>query len=592
MCGIGGYFLKNGSSPVKNCLDVFKKSLAHRGPDGCGQEKNSVSGFVQTRLAIVDIEKGNQPFVYKSKKNNENIMLVANGEIYNHCELRKNISNQYNFKSNSDCEVILPLWIEHKEKLVSQLRGMFAIAIYDAKSNIGFLARDPFGIKPLYYAEHKSGIYFSSEPKALIEAKIIERNVSLFNYALLLEEQYVKGEDFIFKNIKRLNPGETLIIKNGRIVKKNIHSSLQNKYLRVNNPFDLQLKKNLENTVLAHQMSDVPFGIFYSGGVDSTAILQIMSKFSSNPINAYLVNFDQKDNLEELKIAENIIKQLKAELVVYTYTKNNFNEDTGSAILACDDPIADYAILPTTFLAEKASKDVKVVLTGEGGDEFFAGYGRYRYAIKFYNNKSPKQIGLAIKSKILKPSFHKEIFEYKNSFEFPSYLQRILFKSETIQKFQFHDIKNWLPNNLLIKLDRCLMRFGLEGRTPFVDKFFSNFGFHLPLNQKIRYNSGKYILKNFLQKTLPSASPFRKKHGFTVPVGRWIQEDSIKLYQLLERQHIVKEIINKSNLKEIIENSSKNSLIAWRVLFIALWHKIHIDDVNPHQPIKDILNSN
>ena len=594
MCGIGGYFLRSGGSAPADTLDRIEAALAHRGPDGSGRFTDSHVGFVHTRLSIVDLAKGAQPFIAPAEDGGK--VLIANGEIYNHAALRQAHCSGYDFRSNSDCETLLALWARQGTSALRQLRGMYAAAFYDPGTAEGVLIRDPFGIKPLYVCETANGLFFASEIAALRAIGLADTDPDRLHAACIIDRQFAPDDIAGFPAIRRVAPGEMLIIRNGQIAGAIIDTPLEagkpDPIVATLDGFEAQLHDSVE----AHLMADVPVGLFFSGGVDSSAILASLADLRSRdghaePILTYTVRFDGgvEDGTE---LAASLATAEGAQFVDVPYGKTDFLADLGKTALACDDAVADYAILPTLHLARRAARDVKVVLSGEGGDEFFAGYGRYRAGLRPFGAKFPTRAGPALRTGLFDRDVARRLarrYELAGA-TMPGFLHRLADRPAALAALQRHDIHDWLPNDLLIKLDRCLMRHGLEGRTPFIDRRLSTYGFHLPLAAKIGPGGGKHLVKSWLERRLPACMPFARKRGFTVPVGGWIAEESRALAPLVAAQDGVAGLIGPDRARAVIESADgRNGLLAWRLLFYAVWHQIHCRGVSAEQPVADIL---
>ena len=597
MCGIAGYFLRPGQSAPDGFLAGLEAALRHRGPDGTGREVMEGAGFCHTRLSIVDIKGGAQPFV--QDKDGRRSMAVANGEIYNHEALRGELPAGTR-PGASDCAVLLPLWIAHGGEFARGLRGMYAAALYEEGadgSGDGCLVRDPFGIKPLYYVEDSRGVFFASEMAGLRDALGLAGEPDDASLAGVLDRQFVPGGETAFSDVGRLAPGEVLEIRAGRIARRLKDAPLKDG--DGGDPDPDHLDSLLESTVEAHQMSDVPFGMFLSGGVDSSVLLALMARLRgkgrvpdhTTDLLAYTVRFDGADVEDETGHAGRLADAVGAEFIDVAYGAEDFIRDAGKAVAATDDPVADYAILPTFHLAARAREDVKVVLTGEGGDEFFAGYGRYRAGLRPFFPKAPGRPGPALRSGLLRKEAAAGLRRLLGGRKgLPPFHERIAGRDAALRRLQAYDIAGWLPDDLLVKADRCLMRHGVEGRTPFVDRHLSAFGFHLPASAKIRGRDGKFILKSWLAENLPEADPFTPKRGFTVPVGRWISENAATLGPLVAAQAGIRRIIDADAIPGLFGRAdTRAGLLAWRVLYVALWHQIHVLGVDPDQPVADVL---
>lgn len=594
MCGIAGYFLKKGQTAPAGLLSLFADLMHHRGPDGVASQVIGQAGFVHTRLAIVDLAGGRQPFCRGQA------MMMANGEIYNHPALRAGLAEQDQPDSASDCAVLLPLWQRDGPPFVQALQGMYAIAGYDGQHDTGLLARDPFGIKPLYYIEAASGLYFASEPSVLRKAGLVDDRPDRLLAAAVLDRQFHGGADCLSGRIKRLQPGELLQLKSGEISQRHwdrpldqpAPASFMANESGNETGNDLgKLDEMLARTVSAHQMADVPFGAFLSGGIDSSVILAMMARLNSGPVLAYTARFEDAPARDETSLARQVALQCGAEFIDCPYGRADFFASAGAAVAACDDPAADYAILPSLHLARRAARDVKVVLSGEGGDEFFAGYGRYRSAMRLVAARQLARPGPALKSGLLKPDMARQMTDYLASLPAgPSLGQRLGQRDQALRLVQRADIDSWLPDNLLIKLDRCLMHASVEGRTPFIDRHLSSWAYHLPARAKLAGKHGKYILQSWLAEHLPAARPFQRKRGFSVPAGHWIAAEADRLAPLLARLPLLSSVVDSAMIHPLLAaGGSKAGLLAWRVVFLGLWEQIHLNHIAADQPLDDIL---
>lgn len=570
MCGIAGLMTIDGTSPSDDVLDVFSRCLAHRGPDGEGRFREKNVALVQTRLAIIDLETGDQP-IHGPDGN----IISANGEVYNYVELRENLSD-VELKTASDCEPPLHLYGRKGLAFVDDLRGMFAISIYDAERGRLVLSRDPFGIKPLYYAETQRGFAFASEAQALIGAGLVKPVVRDTARDAFLQLQFSTGRNTIYKGIKRVLPGETLVVERGLVVEHHMKYALdgkETKSLSQDEAMD-QLEKALIDSVTVHQRADVPYGLFLSGGIDSSSLLSLMAELNDNPIKAFTAGFSGTDVADEREHARMLAKKVGADHREVEFDENDFLTLLPRVAEAIDDPVADYAVLPTFKLAMEAKKEVKVVLSGEGADELLGGYGRYRaYCRPWPLRKKIRGTGTFDGLGVFKDNMCKDWHKGIENAE--KFVQK--FPWSRFQKAQAIDCIDWLPHDLLIKLDRCLMANGVEGRTPFLDPVVAEAAFYLPDNMKMQNKLGKSILRHWLNRRLPEAKPFSKKRGFTVPVGHWIAEHGDKLGPLVAEQVAVQELCDKSSVMRLFKTEGKEEgFAAWTLLFYALWHQRHI----------------
>ena len=593
MCGIAGLMLQHSpASDQRNNVEIMARSLTHRGPDNQGfySSDNVIMGH--TRLSIVDIDTGNQPLI-----DGGNLSLVANGEIYNHQYIRDNSLNNISFSTRSDCEVILHLYAKDKLGMIPQLRGMYAFALHDRKAEKLIIARDPFGIKPLYYVENDAGFVFASEAQALIQGGFAVRSkLAKQSLTELVSVQFTIGRDTIFEDIKRILPGESLIIHKGKIVERKMTPALPNissklEYINSEPEALRALDEAIMDSVNIHQLSDVQYGMFLSGGVDSSALLYAMSRLNEKPVIALTAGFKEDSVPDERERARSIARAVGAEHINITVSEHDFLSLMPRIIMTLDDPIADYAILPTYILAQKASeRGLKVVLSGEGGDELFGGYGRYRSAMRsrwFGGPKSMRAHSVLGRLGIMRnfsETWRDRIGEVEGLFESSSF--------SLLQRAQLIDCMDWLPNNLLVKLDRCLMAHGVEGRTPFLDRQIADVAFSLPDHMKVRRKKGKWLLRQWLNNKLPDACAFEKKRGFTVPIGPWVIQNGNILGNLVSQQPGVLEICLPDKVRSVFRASDKrNTFAAWILLFYALWHQIHVLGCSAEGNIFDCLSA-
>jgi asparagine synthase (glutamine-hydrolysing) len=588
MCGIAGFMLTERTAPHREVLDTLQQSLAHRGPDGTKRHVESGLGLVHTRLAIIDLKTGDQP-LFGPKGS----LLIANGEIYNYIELKRDFPSE-KFVTSSDCELPLMTYANRGTDFAKPLRGMYAIALADPGAGALYLARDPFGIKPLYYAECASGLVFASEPEAILKTGLVARSISAKVATELLQLQFTTGEQTIFPGIRRVAPGETLTLRQGRVTERQRIAALpQAPQLVLNEEEALVLLESvLKDSVLVHQRSDVPYGMFLSGGIDSSVLLALMARLNDRPVVAFTAGFPGTEARDERAHAKKVAKATGAEHIEIEVTENDFWTSLPAIAAAMDDPAADYATLPTYLLAKEAARHLKVVLCGEGGDELFAGYGRYRSALRprWFGGRQMRRRGLLDGLGILRDSGG-----WRQGVEDAE--KRIAAAGGTrLQQAQALDCADWLPNDLLLKVDRCLMAHGLEGRTPFLDQKVAELAFRLPDALKIRNGMGKYILRKWLARALPAADAFSRKRGFTVPVAEWIARRARALAPLIARSNGIAEICHPDKVEALLNGFGNNGgkhegTACWQLLFYALWHRIHVEGRTSHGDIMTVLEA-
>ena len=592
MCGIAGVMMRSGASPDQAALAALTKALAHRGPDGEGQYIDGAVGLVHTRLAIIDLETGDQPLFEKPDAQTSGATVITNGEIYNYRELQKEFPAE-TFHTASDCEQSLHLYRRDGTTFARNLRGMYAIALYDADIKQLLLCRDPFGIKPLYYCEMPDGLAFASEASALVAAGYASPAIDERVSAELLQLQFTTGTTTPFKGIQRVAPGETLVIRDGQIVERQQIKTLpEDGPERISEADALaRLDDALMNSVEFHQRSDVPYGMFLSGGIDSSALLTLMARLNDQPVRTYTAGFPGTGAHDERDHARLVAQSLKADVVDVPVTEQDFWAHLPEIAAAMDDPVADYAIVPTWLLGRAAARDIKVVLTGEGGDELFGGYGRYRSAQRpgWLGGRAMRRKGIFDGLDVLRDNS----LDWRDGFARSEQAAANASRSK-LQSAQATDCADWLPNDLLIKADRCLMAHGVEGRVPFLDPVITQAAFLLPDNLKIRHKRGKYLLRKWLDNALPVADAFAKKRGFTVPVGEWIACQGKRLGPLVAAQPGIAEVARPDQVVRLFENTSekRHAFAAWSLLFYALWHNRHILNADIDGDVFHALHTN
>jgi asparagine synthase (glutamine-hydrolysing) len=571
MCGIGGLVLTHQAAPPDPAtLAALTRALAHRGPDGTGHTSVGRIALVQTRLAIIDLPGGDQPLFAGPAA------LIANGEIYNYRELRAGLPS-VNFATNSDCEPPLHLWLRHGPGYARELRGMYAIAIHERAARTVTLSRDPFGIKPLYLAQVPGGHAFASEPQALLAAGLVPRGLRPAAREELLQLQFTTGAETIFPGIARVLPGETLTLADGHIVdRRRIEALPEGPAEDIGEDAALErLDRALTESVDFHQRSDVPYGMFLSGGTDSAAILALMARLNETPVLAFTAGFDAP-GADERERAAVVAKACGARHETIEVTEAMVWRHLPEIVACMDDPAADYAIIPSWFLARRARQDVKVVLSGEGGDEMLAGYGRYRSAMRpwWLAGRVMRARGTFDGLDVLRsrPAGWRDGIVAAEGAAVSGGRTRLAAAQAT-------DIADWLPHDLLLKLDRCLMAHAVEGRTPFLDPSVAAACFRLPDGLKVRSGRGKYLLRRWLEKHLPQSDPFAPKQGFTVPVAAWIAGQGARLAPLVAAQPGVAEIADPARVTTLFRNPNAarhHGFAAWTLLFYALWHRAHV----------------
>lgn len=587
MCGIAGLVLSGTATlPGPGLGARFTAALAHRGPDGAGLHAAGRVLFAQTRLAIIDLETAQQPL---REHAGGGAALVANGEIYNYLDLRRALPD-VRFLTNGDCEPPLHLFLRHGLAFTDQLRGMYAIAIHDPASRQVVLARDPFGIKPLYLAELPHGIAFASEPQALVAAGLVQARLNPQARDEMLELQFSTGLETPFAGISRLAPGESVAIRDGRIVDRHRTPALPEGGPEVisEEAALARLDAALMESVRLHLQSDVPYGLFLSGGIDSAALLAAMARLDSRAVMAFTAGFDAPGIADEREAARTAARAAGARHAEMLVTEADFWAHLPAVAACMDDPAADYATLPTYLLAHAARQDVKVVLSGEGGDEMFGGYGRYRAAMRpwWLGGKAMRPRGIISRLGLRRAAAP----GWRDGIDAAQAASAAAGRSK-LMAAQATDIQDWLPNDLLAKLDRCLMAHGIEGRTPYLDAGVAAASFRLPDGLKVRDGRGKYLLRKWLAQHFPAARPFAPKQGFSVPIGPWISARGAMLGPLVARQPGVAEVCDPSRVEALFRTARQkhHAFAAWTLLFYALWHRRHIEGARRDGGVFDVL---
>ena len=553
MCGIAGVL--NGERLAADLI----AALAHRGPDGIRTESLPGANLAHARLSIIDLEGGWQPLHAAGS------VVVGNGEIYNYLELAQDHGLGPLLATGSDFEPLLHLYAREGPDAFRRLRGMYAFCLVGGDGRT-WLVRDPFGIKPLYLLERDGAVIFASEPRAFLAAGLIDPVMDASAAEDLLGLSYTTGEATIFPALRRLAPGEILEVTPAGLIAHETRPCLPARSpRRATDEAALvdQLDAVLEESVRVHQRSDAPFGLFLSGGIDSAAIATLMARLAERPVTAFTCGFDLPGAADERGQAERVARALDLDWREVRFDETEFWRLLPRVALALDDPTADYAALPTYRLAEAARDTLRVVLTGEGGDELFGGYGRYRRALR------PALLGGRPADP--RPDHPEVLARWREAGRAPRGLS-------PLQSAQWSDVATWLPNDLLIKLDRCLMANGLEGRTPFLDPEVADFAFTLPDRFKVRGRFGKYLLRTWLARTCPAAAPWARKQGFTVPVEAWIAPRAADIAPRVAAVSAVRRLRSPEAVAAAFAPGGKG---AWPLLFLAVWSLIHLEGVEP-----------
>ena len=566
MCGIAG-ILGSGAdgADAKAMIDA----IAHRGPDGIRVEVGKGRALAHARLSIIDLAGGWQPLHAAGST------VVGNGEIYNYLELIEEFGLADRLATGSDFEPLLHLYAQEGEQVFQRLRGMYAFCLVGVDGR-SFLVRDPFGIKPLYYAQGPASLAFASEPQAFGKPRELVPEKA----AELLALNYTVGEATALAGVSRLAPGEIAEVRDGRIVSRQRRPALTSKATAGDEATLLaRLDAVLEDSVKVHQRSDVPYGLFLSGGIDSAAIATLMARLSTRPVTAFTCGFDAPAAADERAGAERVARALDLDWRETRFGEEDFWRIAPLVAAALDDPTTDYAALPTYKLAEAAKGTLTVVLTGEGGDELFAGYGRYRRALRpalFGGRPAEPQVD----APFLADGGAGALARWRSA--------AAPVGTTRLQRAQAADAATWLPNDLLLKLDRCLMAHGLEGRTPFLDPEVAAFAFGLPDRYKARGRYGKWLLRKWLERACPAADPWARKQGFTVPVAAWIAPRAADLARGVAACEGVRQVCDVDAVRAVFTDD-RFTAKRWPLLFYALWWSIHIGGGKPAEAMSELI---
>ena len=583
MCAIFGV-IPLGQSPKTFDRRNLKKAgavLRHRGPDNFGFHDEGDVFMANCRLSIIDINDGNQPFYSE----NGRICVVHNGEIYNYLEIREGLKEKgHHFETRSDTEVLLKAYMEYGKACVQEFNGMFSFAIYDKKQKQVLLYRDRYGVKPLFLYRCKNLLFFASEIKAFWSMGL-EKVFDLSHLSLFLKFGYLPPPFTLFKNVSQLNPGHFLKVdlSSGELKEERWWSW---NYGEKANQSDADLIDEFyeifKDATHIRTRSDVPFGAFLSGGVDSSMIVGQMSSLGIKGINTYGMSFIGT-KFDESRYAKQV-----ADLFKTRHKTRNF--DRGSLglwekiLFSTDQPHADVSFLPTYQVSKLATEDVKVVLTGDGGDEVFAGYNRYaEFNHRHLNSDDLVNLFLTFNS-----AFSREFIEQAPlshaSRELPEALLHRHIKNaehwEPLDKALYLDFQTLLPGNNLVKPDRMGMAHSLEARAPFMDHRIVDFGFGLPGSVKIQNKTPRAFQKKCALQLLPKEIVDRPKNMFTVPITEW-KEGS--LYSMAKSiiQKSTKEILGPNNVENLLiahQNKPLETLRAVRGLIaFQIWYAQHFE---------------
>ena len=631
MCGICGLVAEGKYEFSSDLLREMTATLRHRGPDDEGfYESRSPGGYQvglgHRRLSIIDLDTGHQPI----PNEDETIWIILNGEIYNFPTLRSELEAAgHCFRTRTDTEVIVHAYEEYGNKCVERLRGMFAFALWDEKRELLLLGRDRVGIKPLYYSLKGNRLAFGSELKPILKCPDMSRRIDAVSLDNFLTFEYISREETILQDIKRLRPGHYLLWEKGKAqVVRYWDLNFSPGESREESYYGERLRELLRESVRMRLVSDVPLGAFLSGGIDSSAVVALMAETSSGPVRTFSIGLrDQSYN--ELRYARLVSRRfqteheefiIEPEAVELVYKFSEF----------LDEPFGDFSVFPTFLVSEMARKYVTVVLSGDGGDELFAGYDTYvAEKADRYFRRFPRWLreGLFMRTaRRLRPQAQKKGLanrckrflegsvlprdvmhvrwmtflgeERKQDLYSPRFREELgdadvfapvreLFSrpegADPLSRQMYVDIMSYLTDDILVKVDRMSMANSLETRVPFLDHCFMEFAATIPSDLKLRGWNTKYLLRRAMARDLPPEILKRGKQGFSIPMKNWLQGELREmLLDLLSRQRVEKRgYFNwqavESLVKEHLDGREDHSHRLWPLLVFELWCQNYID---------------
>jgi asparagine synthase (glutamine-hydrolysing) len=627
MCGIAG-IVDNSATPERPLIEKMSRIMAHRGPDGEGFHIDGQVALAHRRLSIIDLEGGKQPM----SNEDGTVWITFNGEIYNFIGLRNDlIERGHKFRTKSDTETIIHAYEEFGVNCLKKFRGMFAFGIWDSRKKICFVARDRLGKKPLYYYAGDRKFIFASEIKAILQDQTVERDIETGALVDYFVYHYVPFPETIFKGIFKLPPGHFMIVDAGDANSAGTQTKLD---IQVSQYWDVRfepdyslsedqwsqaVKEKLREAVRIRLISDVPLGAFLSGGLDSSAVVALMSMIQDNPVKTFSIGF-REDDFSEIKYARQIADRFETdhhEMIV----EPDAVEILPKLAWEFDEPFADSSAIPTYYVSKMARQHVTVILSGDGGDETFAGYKRYKWAndmhrydwIPDYLRKTifglpSSLLPEGIKGKGMLRHLSREPFERYaglNTFGEPAYLGKLFARdvlagaedrkdgrfrysflrkyydacagNDYLAKIQYVDTKTYLAEDILTKVDRTSMLCSLETRAPILDHELVELAARIPSSMKIRGGETKAILKRSMRGILPDEIVFRKKMGFGVPLVHWFRKDLTSYARdvLLSKQARERGLFDLAYIETLLDSHQKRgrdiSAHIWALLFFEQW---------------------
>jgi len=623
MCGIAGVYEHGGRRVDRHAVAEMLQAIVHRGPDDVGLHADERVALGARRLSIIDLPGGHQPIASEDG----DVIVVFNGEIYNYRALRDRLLRAgHRFRTESDTEVIVHLYEEARDDCVHELEGMFAFAVWDARRQRLLIARDRVGVKPLYYATLDGRLLFASEIKALLRHPDLDTGVDLDALAAFLLLKYVPSPRTMFTGVAALPPGHLLTCDgSGPHVRPWWDLSFRPNGRRLDEGEAVDaLRARLQDAVRSHLVSDVPFGAFLSGGIDSSVVVALMSRELRHPVRTFAVGFAGEDeDLSELPYARLVAERYATDHKEVLVGARDLVDLAEKVVWHLDQPIADPACLANYMVAELASRDVKMVLTGEGGDELFAGYARYageRLAPAFTRLPAPaRALGMALSRRspglsrprialyalcqaderrrlatwfpLMRTDTREELAAGELIATVARAAPERLFEAQLahtdavdpINRMLYVDTKLWLPDDLLARGDKMSMAASLEARVPLLDHRLVEFAAQLPAGLKVRGLSRKYLLRKVAREWLPEPVLRRPKQGFPMPMGRWLRGGARELCRdllspaVVRRRGIFSPAAVARMLDEHESEAADHGPALWALLSVELWQQLFLD---------------
>lgn len=532
MCGIAGQYKFNDEPVDRNLVRQMTRRLAHRGPDSSGHFFARNIGLGHQRLAVIDLEGSHQPMFDHARR----LCLVSNNEVYNYLELRAELEAKgHLFATSGDSEVILTLFKQERENCFSRFEGMFAIAIWDQQANTLFLARDPFGIKPLYYYQDSSALIFASEMKALLEYPGLDRQLDLAAMDGYFASLALPEPRSVFRAVRKVPPGHFLKVHAGKTTLTRYFDparAFSSGVRRNEKPGDLekQLREKLERAIKISLRSDVPVGFLLSGGVDSSAVAAIAARQSASPVHTFSAAFEESE-FNESPYSRLVSQQFRTTHHEVLVTKARATRIASRLAELMDEPFADSSGIPTYAVCELARKHVKILISGEGADELFGGYPWHVPSTGPSHDWEPMALAehpariilnQRERNALYSADWKTELLRHRNGSRSAGPREKIQLSS--LNRSLLQDLQVYLPSDILYKSDRVSMIHSLEMRVPFLNRPFAEFAMALPDNMKVRRKSRKYLFKRAVADLLPESVLKRPKKGFSIPLDLWLWE--------------------------------------------------------------------